>query len=933
MSCLKECTLILLICFAVFSGSNAQEVPLNAKVRTGKLKNGFTYYIRKNPEPAKRVTMYLVNKVGSILETEEERGLAHFLEHMAFNGTRHFPKNELINYLQRSGVRFGADLNAYTGFEETVYQLPFPSDDPALFRNALQIMRDWAGDISLDGEEIEKERGIVLEERRQRLGAQQRIQEKMMPLLFNHAKYSNRLPIGTEDVIKNFSHETLRNFYRKWYRPDLQALIVVGDVNEKQVERMITAMFSDLKKPSTPVDDMKEKVTLNGKDQFQVITDPEEGAAVIHMFMKHYSDTALSWDYFRNAMIRGFISDILTSRLNDLNQQPDVPFAQVSNSFGPLVSNISSLNFSIVVKPGKTGEGFKSVWTELERIRRHGFVPGELLRAKANFLAGIEGAYKERDNAISDVLVKEYVRHFLNREPSPGIEAEYRYCREQIDAVSIEEVNAAMEKYLKQGDRDFIFTAKDSPGEDLPDEMKWRQWLQDIARSDIKPYVDKGETRVLLAEKPVPGKIVDEQPVREAGVTKLTLSNGVTVLLKPTSFKKDEVLIGAYSRGGLSMVSDSDYHAAVLVPGIVANSGVGSLDATALKQYLAGRKVRFAHKLMPYSESITGTSGSDDLEVAMQLLYLYLTRPRWDANVLKNLVTGYSLSLNSSAGNPMARFMDTVIALSHGYHMRVTKPLEAQLQQIRLEQVAGIYKQRFEDTEGFSFVFTGSFDPEKIKPLIEQYIGALPVSRTAPEPVVDRGDRPVQGNLARKVHMGKENKAFVMLMFNGEYEPANALEDDILIRCMAAILKERLIARLREEESGIYNIHIDSRLKILPGPEHSTTISFTCDPANVELLILSLFSEIEKLKTDGPDQSGLEKCLAAEKQGYRLALRDNNAWFQYLLGSFQNRNDLNDFMSVPAMYQKVTPAAIRGAAVKYLESNNYKRFVLLPENQ
>ena len=541
-------------------------LPLDPNVKVGKLSNGFTYYIRKNSEPANRATLSLVNKVGSVLETEEQRGLAHFLEHMCFNGTKHFPKNKLIEYLGEAGVRFGADLNAYTGFNETVYQLPIPLDKPGLLKNAMQILRDWAQDATLDEEEIDKERGVVLEERRLRLGAQQRIQDQLFPVIFNNSRYSNRLPIGTEEVLKNCSYESLRKFYKDWYRPNLQALIIVGDINIKAIEKMIIDKFSDLKNPQQELPRTEYSILLLNKNQFSAITDIEQPEMSIDVQFKNRAGSLITEDDYRKKIIQSVFNAMLTDRLNELGLQENMPFTELSGSISGIVADLDAFGMAVKPKPGETEKAFKALWTELERIKRFGFTTTELSRAKANMLSLMESAFKEKDKTPSDQFVKEYVQHFLKGDASPGIEFEYNLYKTSLERIFVEDVNHFFSHWYGDTNRDITITANEKDKASLPSEALINQWIKETGETNITAYIDNAIDNILMPVKPVAGKVASEKKIPEINATELALSNGIKVILKPTTFKKDEILFSASSPGGLSLVSDDKFYAANFTP-------------------------------------------------------------------------------------------------------------------------------------------------------------------------------------------------------------------------------------------------------------------------------------------------------------------------------------------------------------------------------
>ncbi|HEY4155730.1 MAG TPA: pitrilysin family protein, partial [Puia sp.] len=555
-------TLFLLAAFLTFD-CLAQPLPLDPAIRKGKLPNGFTYYIRKNTEPAKRVQLYLVNKVGSVLEQDDQRGLAHFMEHMSFNGTRHFPKNDLVHYLQKSGVRFGADLNAYTSFDETVYQLPIPTDNPALLKNGLQIMRDWAGNASLDPKEINDERGVVLEEKRLGKGAQERMREKTFPVILNQSRYAERLPIGVDTVLKNFKKPTILKFYQDWYRPDLQALIVVGDINVDSMEARIKQLFGDLKNPPREKPRVKYTIPLNGKNQFISVTDKEFPYTVIQVLIKKKTLVAKTLAEYHQLINRELFNQMLASRIAELSQEPNPPFIQASADMGQFLGGLDAFTVSVVAKPGLLEKSFISVWQLIRQLKEFGFTEPEFERAKTSYLSYFASALREKDKRDSKDLVEEYTRNFLTGESAPGIEKEYDLTQAFLKTAKLADINGLAPVFISDSNRDIVIMAPQKDSASLPSGEIVQSWIDTVAGRKLSPYQDQFTKESLIPENLVAGKVVDEKKTAPAmGLTLLTLSNGLKVVLKPTDFKNDEIRFQAFSPGGSSLYPDSDYESA-----------------------------------------------------------------------------------------------------------------------------------------------------------------------------------------------------------------------------------------------------------------------------------------------------------------------------------------------------------------------------------
>jgi len=905
-------------------------LPLDTAVRVGKLANGFTYYIRKNIEPKNRVTMYLANKVGSILENDDQQGLAHFMEHMSFNGTKHFPKNELVSYLQKAGVRFGSDLNAYTSFDETVYQLPIPTDDPVILKNGYQIMRDWAQDATLDSAEIEKERGVILEEKRLGKSAQQRLQDKYLPVIFNQSRYSNRLPIGTEAVLKTFKAATIRSFKADWYRPDLQALIVVGDIDVNATEKTIKDLFSSLKSPAKPRARIDYTIPLTQKNQFFAATDKEFPVMVVQVLIKHPESKLITASDYRQSILRSLYNRIIGARIGELSKQANPPFIQGGSSISGFLANLDVAMAVAVGKPGELEKGFKAVWTEVERAKRFGFTQTELDRAKESLLQNMESAYKERDKTNSENYVREYLNLFLKKEASPGIAYEYQFYKDNLGGISLDEVNGVVKKYLVDINRDIIILGPDKDAASLPTETTVNGWVSDVQKSEITAYVDNVSVKPLLAVKPVAGKVVGEKKLAGIGVVELTLSNGVKVELKPTDFKNDEVNFLAFSPGGTSLYSDAEYESANRASSLINNSGVADYNSVQLTKYLTGKKVRVSPYINERSEGISGSATPKDLETALQLVYLYFTQPRKDVEVYKGLLSQEKASLANRSNDPPSVFSDTISAVLGNYSIRRTGPSIEKYDKINLDRAFEIYKDRFADASDFTFTFVGSFDVEKLKPMLEQYLGALPSTKRI-ESARDLGIHIPAGKIQKQVFKGQEPKSTVRLTFSGVYQ-YNETENNLL-DALSSILDIKLIERLREDESGVYGVGSRASYSKYPENRYTFFISFGCSPDNVEKLINSALDEIKKIRDNGPLQVDVEKVQAEERRVTEVQLKENGFWLGYLNGQFQNNENPEQILSYQEAIKKITPEALKVAANKYLSGDNFVRLVLYPDKK
>jgi zinc protease len=903
-------------------------IPLDPAVRTGVLPNGFTYYIRQNQEPKKRVVFYLANKVGSVLEDDDQQGLAHFLEHMGFNGTKHFPKSELVNYLQKSGVRFGADLNAFTAFDETVYQLPLPSDNPDILQNGIQIMRDWAQEATLDPVEIDKERGVVLEEKRLGKGAQERLQRQYLPVILNHSRYASRMPIGTDEVLNNFKPETISRFYHDWYRPDLQALIVVGDIDVDQMEKSIRAKFSDLKNPAHEKARTNYTVPLIGKNQFVSLTDKEMTVTVAQVMIKQPALSLKTTGEYRTNIMRELLKGMTNARYAELQRQADPPFMQGGAGISDFLGGLDEYGLFVVAKPGELEKGFKAVWRENERIKRFGFTQTELDRAGKSYLSDMEAALREKNKTASGSYVNEYLQYFLKDRAAPGISYEYELVKNDLPGISLGELNNLGKSMIKSTDRDIMILAPEKDKNSLPGEAAVNKWIKDIEAEDMLPYHDEVSIQPLLTAEPVAGKVITETKDTALNTTTMTLSNGVKVILKPTDFKDNEILFTGFSNGGTSLYSDADFQSAANAGGIISSFGVGNYNPTQLEKYLSGKQLQVQPYISERTQGINGEAAPKDFETALKLLYAYYTEPRKDIGLFQSIIARSKAGLANRANDPGSVFQDTVSAVLGNNSIRRTGPSLTKLDQISLDRTYQIYKERFADASGLSFTIVGSFDPQKIKPLLEQYLGSLPAIH-AGEEAKNLGIHIPAGQISKTVYKGSEPKTTVDLVWSGtfNYTPSEKVTLDALKEC----LEIRLLERLREDESGVYAPGTFISIGKYPSSRFSLTVNFSCDPKNLEKLIASALDEVNKLKTIGPVQINIDKWRAESLRTQETGLRTNGWWLNYLNGQRLNREDLHQLDNYNNEVNKVSIESVKDSALKYLSGKNYIRLVLLPE--
>jgi zinc protease len=921
--------ILLLPIVFFFSFSFAQTIPMDTLVHMRKLPNGFTYYIRHNEEPKNRVQMYLVNKVGSVLEDVDQQGLAHFMEHMNFNGLKHFPKNELVNYLQKSGVRFGADLNAYTSFDETVYQLPVPTDDPSVLQNGFQIMRDWAQDATLDPVEIDKERGVVLEEERLGRGAGERMQRQYFPVLLNQSRYAERLPIGKVDILETFKPEVIRRFHSDWYRPDLQALVVVGDIDVVKTEKLIQSLFSDLKTPSNERPRTKYEVPLTGENHFLTVTDKEMPQTVLQVIIKHKEEKLLTEEDYIHSIERQLFNQMISERYTELAQEPNLPYLEAVAGINGLLGGLDNFSLEVSLKKGKFSTGFKAAWEVIEKLKRYGFTETELARAKRNYLSGMETAFNEKGKTNSENFVGEYQRLFLNQEASPGIIWEYQFVKSHALEISLEDVNALIKEYIRNVNRDILILAPENNKAELPDSATVTSWINAVENESLSAFTDETNLLPLVSHMPNEGQVVSSLKNEKIGTTEVKLSNGVRVLLKPTDFKNDEIRFLAFCPGGTSLYSDAEYQNASSAT-LLAEFGVGTFNPAQLDKILSGKIVTVNPFLEDRFQGVQGFTRPEDLETALQLNYMRFTAPRKDSGLFNNLISNAKEEISNRYSNPKNVFDDTVTSVLGNYNYRRTPPTLEKIDQLDLERLSSIYKERFADASGFTFVFVGSFNVDSIMPLIKKYIGSLPSLNRAESPK-DLDIHIPTGIIAKRVYKGSENKATVRMVYSGDYSYSPAI--NMQLNALKEVLQIKITQHLREDESEVYSPSVRLEYNKYPSASYSFTFSFGCAPKNADHLMDLVEKEIRTLRENGPQTEDIEKFKSESIRLHEVQYATNDVWLNYLAYQLENKEDLLMVLNFKQRLEKVTKLSVQDAAKKYLRGKNEIRFELLPENK
>jgi zinc protease len=901
---------------------------LDPAVRHGRLDNGLTFYVRVNRYPRQRAELRLVVNAGSILEDEDQRGLAHFVEHMAFNGTTRFEKQELVNFIEGLGMRFGAHLNASTSFDETVYQLQVPTDRPEILPRAFDVLEDWAHGVTFEAEEVERERGVVVEEWRLGLGAEQRMFDSQLPVLFAGSRYAIRLPIGERPILESAPRDALVRFYRDWYRPDLMAVVAVGDFDPDSVEAMIRNRFARLEHPASPRARSRYDVPVQDTTMVAVAVDPEATSSRVTVAWRVPSDQRGTVGAYRESLVGQLHDQMLNIRLEELTRRENPPFLGAAMGRWNMVRTAEVVSLGAVVQDGGLERGLESAATEVERVRRHGFTAGELDRARQEFLRAYERAFAERENTPSSSFVVEYVSHFLEGEPSPGIAIEYALMQQLLPGISLEELNRAARQATGARGRILLANAPAKEGLTQPDAAALLAVFDRVTRSEVTAYQDIVADQPLVANRPTAGRIVQEGRDTVLGTTHWSLANGVQVVLKSTDFKADEILMSGWSPGGSSLAADSGYLSSALATTLVGLGGLGGFDETTLRKRLAGRTVAVQPQIGSLHEGLGGSTSPRDLDVFFELIYLTMTAPRADSVAFRAFQSNARSVVANRTADPDAVFADTVSAVLTQHHPR-TRPITPEaVDSLDLGRAYQFYRTRFADASDFVFIFVGALEPDSLRPLVELWLGGLPALRRG-ERWRDVGIQAPRGVVQRTVRKGLEPKSSTRMVFTGPFEYSRA--NRAALRGLASVLDIRLREELREALGGTYGVSVSAAPTRMPRQEYSFSVSFGSAPERADELVAAVLAQIDTLRTRGPAAADLAKVVEAEVRARETNLRQNNYWLSQLMFLAQTGEPAAPVVNPRGDADLLDAAAIQRAARRWLDSANYVRVTLLPE--
>jgi zinc protease len=910
-----------------------EQVPVDPDYRIGKLDNGLTYYIRHNTEPAGRASYYIIQNVGAILEKDNQNGLAHFLEHMAFNGTKHFPGKTLLSTLEKHGVAFGRNINAYTSFDETVYNLSdVPVDKPGLIDTCLMILADWSDFLTLDEEEINKERGVILEEWRSRRNAQWRMLTQMLPVVYEGSMYAKRDIIGDTAVINNFDPETLRAFYHDWYRTDLQAIAVVGDFNVDEVEAKIREIFSPIPAIENPIPRPENLLAPKKGTTYLLVTDPEAPRTTVSlMILDARPDTReRDLDYIREGYITSLMNAMMNNRFSEIVQKGTPPFIAGGLSYSAdLPRNYNALTLAAYTNDGQEAGGFEAAVTELERARRHGFTQGELNRARAEMLSNFENLYKQKDKISNDEWASQIRDHFLTGEPLPSLDLQYDYYKKILPEITVKEVNSRLQELVKDDNR-FIYIQGPDDKEHMT-EAEAMAIIEKVTAADIKPYEDVTGGTDLISGELTGAEIVNSVPLPQFGATEWTLANGAKVVFRHADYEKDNVTISGYAFGGSSFYPDSLEPALNLFPTVVSMYGAGEFDNVALTKMLAGKKASVSLGIQETMQTVTGTSTPKDFETMMQLLYLRFARPNFNKEAYDAIMGRFKAVITMMLKDPNKIMSDSLSMNMSNYHPRTFLMTPESMNLIQYEDINYIYETAFDDASAFTFFITGNIEEAVARDMASLYIGALP-SKYQSETYRNLGMEQPEGTVRKEIPIPLTvPKATVIMSYSADskYKPSEYLAMDVLKGILDLVYTEKV----REEEGGTYGVSVNASVEKRPEEKSMLMVVFECNPERAEELKAIIYKELEDIAKNGPRQIDLDKTVSNMLKTREEELEHNSYWANTIRNYYLNGIDRNDSSNYADILNKLTVKKMKKAAKKFLSKADLLEMVFVPEKK
>jgi len=924
----------LLVLITMFSWAQPiNELPVDPAYRIGKLDNGLTYYIRHNTEPAGRASYYIIQNVGAILEKDSQNGLAHFLEHMSFNGTQHFPDKELLSRLEKNGVAFGRNINAYTSWDETVYNLSdVPVNKPGLVDTCIQILADWSDYLTLDEVEINKERGVIKEEWRTRRNASWRMMTQMLPVLFEGSQYAVRDVIGDTLVINNFHPDTLRDFYHNWYRTDLQAIAVVGDIDVDEVEGKIKEIFSPIAAVENPIPRPENLLVPREGTKYLLVTDPEAPETSISLYIidRQPDKRARDVDYIRDGFVISLMNNMMRNRFSEIVQKGTPPFISGALNYGSfLARNYNALTLSASLRENEEARGFEAALTELERARRHGFTKGELERAKATMLSNFENLYKQKDKISNDDWADQIKDNFLTAEPIPSLDVQYSYYKEILPLITPEEVTERLRELITDDNR---FIVVDGPEDkDHLTEAEAFDIVREIATADIKPYEDVTGGSDLITETLSGAAVIKTVALPQFDATEWTLSNGAKVVFRHADFEKDNVTITGYASGGSSLYPDSLVPSLTLFPQVISMYGAGEFDNVALTKMLAGKKASVSLGIQETMQTVAGTSTPKDFETLMQLLYLRFARPNYNREAYDAILGRYTAVITAMQKDPNKMMSDSLSMNMTGYHPRTFLLTPESMKLISYDDINYIYENSFNDASAFTFFITGNIEESVAREMASKYLGSLP-SKYVTRTWKDLGMHQPYGTVKKEISVPLAvPKATVIMSYTAstKYKPANYITMDVLKGILDLVYTEKV----REEQGGTYGVSLNASSQKQPVEKATLLIAFECDPERASELKSIIYKELNEIAQNGPTQVNLDKTVSNMLKTREEDLQHNSYWAGTIRNYYLNEIDRNDPKNYADILNKMTVKDLQKMAKKFLAKADLLELIFVPEKK
>lgn len=913
----------------VLTAQNTTNIPLNKNVKYGKLKNGMTYYIMHNEEPKDRASFYFVQNVGAILEKDEQNGLAHFLEHMAFNGLEHFPGKNMLNYLEKNGILFGRDINAGTSQDETVYNISnIPTNRKALMDSTLLVLHDWSGYLLLEGDEIDAERGVIREEWRTRRNVRKRLNDQSSPVLYNHSQYAKRDVIGSLDVINNFKHKALRDYYKKWYRPDLQAVVVVGDFDVDRMEKKIKEIFLPIPMPKNAAKRVYYEIEDTNEIGFVIAKDKEATSVSLNWIFRVPTNKNHDEKYIRDGLVHNMFNNLINNRLNELTQKPDCPAIGFGLGNFSLARTKDANYLAVSPKEGKILESFEVLMTEFLRVRQFGFTKSELDRVKKQYLRSYESHLESKDKISNEDWVEGLQEHFLSAEPVRTVEDVVAFAQKEIPTITLQEVNAVVNGYNNIGNSVIIEQGPDKESVKYATLQELMSVVEKVSKQQLTAYDDGTSDTPLVTDKLTAKKVVSEKKMKGADATIYTLENGAKVVLMPTDYSKDDIMFSAYSFGGTSLVNTADLESANMASTVAAISGVGDFNAIQLRKKLAGKLASARPYVGGLTEGFSGSASPKDFETMLQLIYQKMVHPRFDKEVFNAQMARMRNSLKNIEMDNNKAFGDTIKLVSSNYNERTLLFGEKFVNNINFDKAKQIYKERFANAADFTFFFVGNIDVKRDLPLICKYIGNLP-SQNGKENYVNHNVKPAKGDTKRdfkRAMQTPKTTVYLELYKNIEYNQKNRMYVSVL----SQLLSKRYTETIREQEGGSYGVGVSPSIRKYPTQLATLTINFDCNPEKQARLREIVFEEIDRLKktVKADDLEEIKKNYIKNREE---AVKENSFWMNVIESSLMYNETITSTKDYVKLVNSINVKEVKKFANKFFKNYDTVEVVMNPE--